>query len=539
MQAAPPVLVHRSQPGIRWWPAQLILVLAVLGYLALFFIPHRSEQHFNIHVAQIAIYALGALLLWGLFLSRLRWRIRWIGLGTLVGGIALLGAAFRVRGVTGNLIPILEPRWVQRNLTLPPATAGPGTLAPTAPSPALPALAGAADFPQFLGPTRDGILAGPRLATNWTALPPALLWRQPMGAAWSGFVVAGSLALTQEQRGENECTVAYDLATGRAAWAHAAPARYFNTLAGEGPRATPTIRGTRVLVQGATGLLTCLDLASGRSLWSKDILKENGGSLPEWGQASSPLVHNGLVIVSAGGRKDHSLAAYHLEDGSPAWAGGKQGATYSSPALRTLDGLPQIVLFTDALLGHDPENGQPLWKFPWPGGHPHVAMPVAEGGADLIVSSGYGTGSGRVTVRRAADGTWMAKQVWRTNRMKAKFTNLVGHGGHVYGLDDGILACLDAADGSLRWKDGKYGHGQVLLVGDLLLVMAESGEVVLVDPKPDQLRELTRFSALTAKTWNPPALAGQYLIARNDKEAACFRLPLASGPAGLPFEKRP
>jgi len=110
--------------------------------------------------------------------------------------------------------------------------------------------------------------------------------------------------------------------------------------------------------------------------------------------------------------------------------------------------------------------------------------------------------------------------------MKAKFTNLVLHRGFLYGLDDGIMACLDAANGEFKWKDGKYGHGQVLLVDELLLVMAEDGTVVLVDPSPDGLHELTRFTALHDKTWNPPALAGEYFLARNDKEAVCFRLPV-------------
>ena len=154
-------------------------------------------------------------------------------------------------------------------------------------------------------------------------------------------------------------------------------------------------------------------------------------------------------------------------------------------------------------------------------------MPLRVSATDWIVSSGYGTGSGRVSVSRDSSGKWTAKQVWRTNRMKAKFTNLVLHRNHVYGLDDGIMACLDAMTGDLKWKDGTYGHGQVLLVGELLLVMAESGDVVLLDPSPDGLRELTRFTALTGKTWNPPALAGEYLLVRNDKEAACFRLPVA------------
>jgi outer membrane protein assembly factor BamB len=279
-------------------------------------------------------------------------------------------------------------------------------------------------------------------------------------------------------------------------------------------------------VQGATGLLDCLDLVTGRLLWSKDIFKENQGHVPGWGQSSSPLVSEGRVIVNAGGRPGKSLVAYRLEDGTLVWAGGDHGESYSSPLLVTLGGVQQVVLFGDALVGHDAATGAALWKFRWPGGHPHIAVPVVVNDTDLVVSSGYGTGSGRVNIHREASGSWSAQQIWRSNRMKAKFTNLILFRGHLYALDDGIMACLDVETGTFKWKDGKYGHGQILLVGEVLLIQAESGEVVLVSPRPDQLCELTRFPALHSKTWNPPALAGEYLLVRNDQEAACFRLPI-------------
>ena len=503
--------------GARWRLLIVILIAGVVAYAAMWFIPVRSQQHFNLNVARVVLFTFAALLIWLLAFSRLRWRVRWAVLGCGVAGIGVLAAFFRIHGVDGNLVPILEFRWARRELAV-PATAP--TNAPAS------VVAGAADFPQFLGPARNGTLVGPRLVANWMAQPPTLQWRQPVGAAWSGFVVAGSFAITQEQRGENETVVAYDLATGRALWSHSDPVRYFTTLAGEGPRATPTVVGQRVFVQGATGWLNCLDLATGRAVWVKDILKENGGSVPDWGFSSSPLVVDDLVVVNPGGGNNRSLVAYRVEDGAVRWAAGKRGESYSSPLAATIAGTRQVLIFASALVGHDATTGEVLWEYRWPGGHPHVAMPLRVSETDWILSSGYGTGSGRLSVSRDSSGKWSARQVWRTNRLKAKFTNLVLHRGHVYGLDDGILGCLDTETGDLKWKDGKYGHGQVLLVGELLLVMAESGEVAMIDPRPDGLRELTRFTALTGKTWNPPALAGEYLLVRNDKEAACFRLPV-------------
>jgi outer membrane protein assembly factor BamB len=507
----------RSPRTIRWWPARLILVAATLGFGSLWFIPHVSQQEFNIQVAQIIMITIVLLLLWVMLFSRMRWRARFAILGLIIGGFGLMAALFRIHGVSGNLVPILEPRWVRREFQ--PPMAG-------APVASLKAQTSASDFPQFLGPNRDGRLAGPNLATNWTEQPPAQLWRVPVGAAWSGFAVVGAVAITQEQRGAEECVIAYDLQTGKVFWSHADKRRYFDTLAGEGPRATPTIAGQRVLSQGATGLLNCLDLADGHALWSKDIFEANGGSLPSWGEAISPLVLHDLVIVSAGGPKEAALVAYRVADGSLAWSGGTQRAGYSSPVAATLAGTEQILLFADALIGSDATTGKELWRFPWPGGHPHVSTPVIASDSDVVISSGYGTGSARVEVERDKAGQWSAKKVWRTNRMKAKFTDLILHRGYIYGLDDGIMECIDAGTGALAWKDGRYGHGQTLLAAELLLVMAESGEVVLLDPQPDKLRELTRFKALDGKTWNPPALAGEYLLVRNDKEAACFRMPV-------------
>ena len=509
----------------RWWPAVVIVTGAVIAYAVLFVIPHKSQQHFNLNVARVVLVLLGLLLVWLLAFSRLTWWRRVGGLAGFIATLGLLAAVFRIHGVDGDLVPIIEPRWARRST--PVAVPTPVPAATTAQTNRVSVgPAGAADFQQFLGPDRNGILAGPRLATNWTTQPPVQLWRQPVGAAWSGFVVAGRLAVTQEQRGEEELITAYDLETGRLVWSHADTARYFTTLAGEGPRANPTVAGGRVFAQGATGRFTCLELATGRVVWSKDILREHGGKVPDWGLSSSPLVFDDVVVANPGGRANQSLVAYAIADGSVRWAGGKFGASYSSPTLRIFGGLRQVLVFDDSLVACDATNGAPLWSYKWPGGHPHVAMPVFIGTNDVILSSGYGTGSARITVTRDAEGKWTARQVWRTNRMKSKFSNPLLHEGHLYGLDDGFMACLDAATGEMKWKDGKYGHGQILLVGGRLLVMAEAGEIVLLDPSPTGLRELTRFKVLTDKTWNPPALAGEFLLVRNDKEAACYRMPV-------------
>jgi outer membrane protein assembly factor BamB len=514
----------RRRP-IRWWPAGLTVLLAVSAILYFRVIREDSQQWRNIYSMQTCVVALALLLIWVLFLSRMRWKVRLLAFGSVVGLIGLMVGMFEIRGVTGDLVPVLKFRWSRHVV---PVALSPVDQ-PTAGS--VVRLAGSTltnTYPQFLGPGRNATLPdGPRLARDWTAQPPQKLWRQPVGAAWSGFAIVGNRAVTLEQRGDEEWVICYELLTGKVLWTHSDKARYFTTIAGGGPRTTPTIFGDKVVTLGATGILNCLDFAVGELVWSKDIIAENRSSMPQWGLAGSPLVLGDLVVVNPGGKFGRSLVAYRLSNGELAWSGGDDIASYSSPCAASIGGVTQILIFNQhAIYGHDAMTGQVLWQHPWDSSQPHVAMPVALPGDRVLVSSGYGVGSELLQMIRDQAGIFTVNRLWKTNRLKAKFNNLVTRNGYVYGLDDGMLACLDLATGELKWKEGRYGHGQFILVADLLLITAENGEVVLLDPVPDERRELTKFQALDGKTWNPPALVGDLLVVRNDQEAACYRLPV-------------
>jgi outer membrane protein assembly factor BamB len=368
------------------------------------------------------------------------------------------------------------------------------------------------------------------LARDWQGAAPVALWRQPIGKGWSGFAVADGLAVTLEQRDGKERIVAYDLERGSVRWSHGGGAGFASVMAGDGPRATPAIDGGRVYAFGVNGILTALDLASGRLLFEKDVLGENGAQRPEYGVASSPLVVDGVVVVQAGGPGGRSLVAYDARTGERRWSGGDDPAAYSSPRVATLGGVPQIVVFSqDSLAGHDVRTGAMLWRDPWPERAEKVSQPVVLGDDLVFVSVGYGVGGRLVKVSRSPGGTWNAGLVWQTRQLKAKFTQVVEHRGFLYGLDEGVLVCLDPKDGERRWKSGRYGHGQVLLVDDLLLVQAEDGEVVLVEPGPERPVELARFQAVEGRAWATPALVGDLLLVRGDVEAACYRLPTDKG----------
>jgi len=497
---------------IRWRPALSILAS---GLAAFFIIRAKSDWAYE----QQRIYALLgavaatilALLVWWLFFSRAGWRLRLI----VLAFAALPAVFFKHVGMSGDFMPVFELRF-KKKATLQTAT----HVTPQV-------LEGVADYLQFLGPERNGKLHTPVLAPDWSARAPEILWRQTVGSAWSGFTAKGSRIFTQEQAGETELVTCYDLASGRQIWKQANPGHYSTPIAGEGPRGTPTILGKLVFTFGGLGTLQCLKAESGERVWIQDVAKLTDASVPEWGYASSPLIHGDTVIVSAGGTENRSLVACKIADGSVAWTGGNRPASYSSPFLYELAGRKQIVVFNkEAITSHDPENGSVLWEHPWGKGMPHVAAPIQVGDNKLLFSSGYGVGSTLLEINTGADGKPAPTVLWKTIRYQAKFSNPIERDGFVYGLSDGIFACLDLKDGTVRWKDGRYGHGQGLLVNDLFLLMTEGGELLLLKVTPDGLSETGRLKVFEDKTWNSIALAGEYLLVRNDREAACIRIPV-------------
>jgi len=514
----------RERPPVRLWPAIAVAVVCavVVTWVQL---SDRTGQSKFLTSAQAVAISLMLLVLWWTFLSRVRWKVRLIGLALLVvTGVAAFRAV-RIRGVTGNLVPILAWTWSEdpeAALSRESPAPGGGVSPPT------PASAPAAfDYPQFLGPDRNATIVGLRLARDWSARPPREVWRREVGAGWSSFAVHDGMAVTQEQRGPDEMVVAYDLMTGDVVWSHGDPERFEETIGGIGPRATPTIAGGRVYALGATGRLNALDLATGVPIWSRNILTDNDATGPEWGNSGSPLVIDDLVVVSAGGR-GRSLVAHDRETGEPVWAGGGDASGYSSPLVTTLAGVRQILIFNKgSVVAHDPATGEELWSYPWPEMQPNVAQPLPLPGDRVLVSSGYGVGSKLLHVVLGPGGDALdVELLWESPRLKAKFTTIVFRDGYVYGLDDGVLVCLDPDTGERRWKEGRYGHGQVLLVGDVLVVQTEDGDVALVEANPDRHLEIARIPVVSGRAWNTPALAGPYLLVRNDREAVCLELAL-------------
>ncbi len=396
------------------------------------------------------------------------------------------------------------------------------------------------DYPQFLGPWRMAIAGEMVLARDWEANPPREIWRRNLGAGWGGFAVVGDFAVTQEQCGNYECVSCYRIADGTLAWRHRDLARFVSPLkAGDGPRATPTVSDGRVYSVGATGILNCLDGTNGKVVWTVDILEGNGSQNIQHGVAGSPLVYDDFVVVSPTGKNGPALVAYDRETGERRWQAGSDQASYSSPMIAEIQEVKQVLLFTSkSIAGHDAVTGKELWSFPWENSeHINASQPIpnAGSGGQVFISTGYGKGAALLQVSRGNDGAWSVDSLWQRNTMKTKFTTPVTLWGYVYGLDDGVLECIDLKDGKRVWKDGRFGHGQLLIcwgkgqndpLRELLVVQAEDGSVHLVRATHAGLRELGSVPGLASKTWNTPALAGRFLLIRNDREAVCYEVPL-------------
>lgn len=382
-----------------------------------------------------------------------------------------------------------------------------------------------AEWPGFRGPNRDGIILGVKIETDWSASPPVELWRRPVGPGWSSFAVHGNLFYTQEQRGDDEVVSCYKVTTGKPVWKHRDETRFYESNGGAGPRGTPALSGSRVYTFGATGILNVLDAGDGSVVWSCSPAEDTKTKVPIWGFSSSPLVLDDVVIVAVAG----SLIAYDLATGKPHWSKPDSSKEcYSSPHLFNIDGITQVLLQKVAgTLSVTPADGNMLWEHAWPGCP--IVQPALTADGDILISVDEKNGIRRIAVAQGPDG-WTTKERWTSNRIKPYFNDSVIHKGHVYGFDGRSLSCIDIKDGTRKWKGGRYGRGQFVLLADqdLLLVISEKGELALVNAVPDQFTELTRFPAIKGKTWNHPVLVGDILLVRNAAEMAAFRLNLVS-----------
>ena len=376
----------------------------------------------------------------------------------------------------------------------------------------------------FRGPNRDGRYDEMAVLTNWPAHGLPLLWKEPVGVGYASVTIADGRAYTIEQRRRQEVVAAYDVNTGREVWTQKWNAEYADET-GDGPRTTPTWDDGWLYALGATGELRCLNAQTGAVRWGKNILSDNQAQNLQWAMAASPLIVDDKVIVLPGGTNGKSVVAYNKVTGAPVWKVQNDVAAYVSPMLVTLADRRQIlVVSASRVFGVAPEDGALLWSQSWDTDMGiNVSQPLIVDKNRFFISSGYGKGASLIEVTGSGN-SFQARSIWTNINMKNKFNSSVFDNGYVYGLDEGILTCLDVNTGNRKWKGGRYGYGQVLFASGHLIVISDTGELALVKASPDGYTEVAKFTALDGKTWNYPAIADGRLFVRNAKEMAVYKI---------------
>lgn len=376
--------------------------------------------------------------------------------------------------------------------------------------------AASAEWSQWRGPNRDGISAETGLLREWPAGGPRLVWQGTgAGSGYSSMSTSEGRLYTIGARDDVEYVMAFDRATGKKLW-ETPNGRRFRNERGDGPRSTPTIEGRVLYAFGGTGELSCLDTATGRTLWSVNVVQKFGGVTPYWGYSESPLVVGDRIVLNAGGRRA-SIVALDKSDGTTVWQQPGDAAGYSSPVMMRTGSLQQVVFFTaNRGLAVDPRDGRLLWSYDRVSNRTaNIATPVVRGNR-VFFSSDYGTGAGLVDVR-AAGNIASANEVYFTREMRNHHASSVLVDNHLYGFNSSILTALEFDTGELAWRNRSVGKGSLVYADDRLYLFSENGVVGLADASSAGYQERGRFELRTggSPTWSHPIITNGLLILRD------------------------
>ncbi len=377
----------------------------------------------------------------------------------------------------------------------------------------------AQDWPQFLGPARDGVYAGAALSTSWPAGGPDVLWERDVGAGFAGPVVVGERVILFHRQGGDEVVEALAVSDGATVWTHAYPTTYRDDFGfDEGPRSVPVVADGVVYTFGAQGQLHAVDLETGAARWSVDTHAQYQVRKGFFGAAGSPLVEDGRVIANVGGQQG-GIVAFDAATGEELWTATTDEASYSSPVGATLDGDRHAVFFTrTGLVGLDPTSGQVRFEKRWRsrlGASVNAATPLVDGNR-IFMSSSYGTGAALVRVE-----TGRLTEIWTGDEsMTNHYATAVLEDGVLYGFHGRqeygpSFRAVDLDTGDVLWSEDGYGAGSVMLAGEHLVIMRESGELVLASASPDRYRPMASADILRGVVRAYPALADGRLYVRN------------------------
>ena len=389
----------------------------------------------------------------------------------------------------------------------------------------------AADWPQHLGPARNGISAEQGLLQSWPVGGPSEVWRVAGGVGSSGLAIAGNRLVTMVQRGGKQLVVALDANSGQQYWEALLGPSYENPQ-GNGPRGTPTVAGERVYAFSGDGILLALELADGKTAWRHDTLQQHRGRPTDYGMACSPLVVGELVIVTVGA-PGVTVVAYDCESGKTVWTAGQNDlAGYSSPVLLNVGGKDQTVIFTGgAAMGLASDSGDVLWRYPYITEFGcNIATPLAVDGG-VFLSAGENHGSVLLSLKPSG-ATFDITEVWESLGPKSVLRNewqtSILLGDFLFGMDNvggagpiTHLTCIEAATGKRQWRERRYGKGNLIAADGKLFISTLRGELVVARVNRKKYDEIGRKTIL-GSTRQAPALANGLLYLRDNAEIVCL-----------------
>lgn len=402
--------------------------------------------------------------------------------------------------------------------------------------------AAAADWPAYRGANHDGISQEKLVAKSWPASGPKSLWKTPTPGGFSSLTVAGGRAYTVVARNvdgaSREVLLALDAGTGKEAWAAPLSVAKFDgggnsgtkdNDGGDGPRSTPAVDGGRVYALDGRLVLSCVDAASGKQIWRRDLIAEHAGRNISWQSAASPMIDGDLVFV-AGGGEGQALLGIDKATGKTVWKGENDKMTHATPVAATILGQRQVIFFTQSgLVAVRPDNGSVLWRQSFRYTTSTAASPIVAG-EHVYCSAGYGVGAGLYRISKEGD-AFKSTEVWRAEgKLQNHWSTPVFFKGHLYGMfgfkeyGSCPLKCIELETGKEKWAKAGFGPGNVTLVDGHLVALADNGEIVIVEATPDAYRETARADLLDGKCWSTPTYTGGRIYARSTKEAVCVDL---------------
>ena len=390
------------------------------------------------------------------------------------------------------------------------------------------------DWNQWRGPNRDGISPERGWVAVWPKEGPKRLWTAKVGTGWSSVAVAGGRVYTmgaisqpatvkvngveRAAAGDRDHVFCLDSNTGGVLWRYSYECSPFDPNGYPGPRCTPTVDGKLVFTLSRWGQLHCLNTDNGQIVWWADLLVKYGARIPTWGLSGSPMVEGNLLIVETGAMRA-SVMAFDKFTGRVVWQSGNDMPGYSSPVAYEFNGQRQIAVFSAwGIVGRAPKDGRILWSFPWQTQYGvNAATPVVSGDK-VFISSGYNRGCAMIEF-----GGKQPRAAWSNKNMRNHCTSCVLWEGNLYGFDEGQLRCLDFVSGAIRWSNGSFGKGSVVVVDGKLVIYGESGRLAIAEASPAGYKELSSAQPIGGRsTWAPPVLSGGRIYCRSAENLVCL-----------------